>query len=178
MTAAEEILEQIDITTHEHAVSDTDKTFTIDPFTRQIIADSGQKTILIQGDAVINSVKSVDSNIKVCVALTIPPNYSQDAFGKNYKCNQTRARYKRNNVLWVANQIERYDNREDEGIYIIPIYSNLDTKYNMGMEVVQYNKRNPETYWQPIANGGVHPVDSGYWQIADVYWFFLKAQEI
>lgn len=128
-------------------------------------------------DAVIASVKSVDPNIKVCVALTIPPNYSQDAFGKNYECNQTRARYKRNNVIWVDNLISRYDNRETERIYLIPIYSNLDTKYNMGMETVQYNKRNPATYEQAIANGGVHPVDTGYWQIADVYWFFLKAQE-
>ena len=130
-----------------------------------------------QCDAMIDSIKTVDSNIKVCVALTIPPNYSQDAFGKNYECNQTRARYKRNNVIWVDNLISKYDNRETERIYLIPIYSNLDTKYNMGMETVQYNKRNPATYEQPIANGGVHPVDTGYWQIADVYWFFLKAQE-
>lgn len=50
MSQAEELLDQLDITTHEHTVSDTDKTFTIDPFTRQIIADSGQKTVLIQGD--------------------------------------------------------------------------------------------------------------------------------
>lgn len=50
MSMAEEILDQIDVTTHEHEVSDTDKTFTVDPFTRTIIADSGQKTILIQGD--------------------------------------------------------------------------------------------------------------------------------
>ena len=50
MSHAEELLEQIDISDHEHSVSDTDKTFTVDPFTRKIIADSGQKTILIQGD--------------------------------------------------------------------------------------------------------------------------------
>lgn len=50
MSMADEILDQIDISDHEHAVTDTDKTFTVDPFTRKIIADSGQKTILIQGD--------------------------------------------------------------------------------------------------------------------------------
>lgn len=128
-------------------------------------------------DSMITSLRKVDPTMKVCVALTIPPNYSQDAFGKNYKCNQTRHRYKRNNIIWVANLIERYDNREDEGIYVIPIHTNLDTRYNMGMETVQYNKRNTATCEQPIGNGGVHPVESGYWQIADVYWFFLKAQE-
>ena len=51
-------------------------------------------------------------------------------------------------------------------------------KYNMGMETNYHNKRNTTmTYESPITNGGVHPVDSGYWQIADVYWFFLKNME-
>ena len=125
-------------------------------------------------DSMIANLRNTDSAMKICIALTIPPNYSQDAFGKAYKCGQTRNRYKRNNILWVANLISRYDNREEEGIYVIPIHTNLDTRYNMGMETVQYNKRNTATYEQLIANGGVHPVESGYWQIADVYWFFLK----
>lgn len=50
MSAADKLLEQMDITTHEHVVSDSDKSFRVDPFTRRIIADSGQKTILIQGE--------------------------------------------------------------------------------------------------------------------------------
>lgn len=132
------------------------------------------ETLNEQCDLMIESLRSAAPDIKIGIALTIPPNYSQDAFGKNYECGQTRNRYKRNNVLWVANQIAKYDNREDEGIYLIPIHTNLDTRYNMGMEEIQHNKRNESTYLSPIANGGVHPVDSGYWQIADVYWFFLK----
>ncbi len=129
-------------------------------------------------DAMITSIKTASPNTKIGVVLTIPPNYSQDAFGKAYKCGQNRARYKRNNVIWVDNQIRRYDNREDEGIYLIPVHTNLDTKYNMGMETSYHNKRNTiMTYESPIRNGGVHPVDSGYWQIADIYWFFLKNME-
>lgn len=127
-------------------------------------------------DNMIASLKAAAPNVKIGVCLTIPPNYSQDAFGKAYKCGQTRKRYKRNNVLWVQNQIERYEGREAENIYLVPIYTNLDTKYNMGMEQIQYNKRNTEKYASPIGNGGVHPVESGYWQIADVFWFFLKNQ--
>ena len=132
------------------------------------------ETLNEQCDLMIESLQSAAPDMKIGIALTIPPNYSQDAFGKNYECGQTRNRYKRNNIVWVANQIAKYDNREDEGIYLIPIHTNLDTRYNMGMEEIQYNKRNENTYLSPIANGGVHPVDSGYWQIADVYWFFLK----
>lgn len=129
-------------------------------------------------DMMISSIKEASPNTKIGVVLTIPPNYSQDAFGKAYKCGQNRARYKRNNVIWVDNQIKRYENREDEGIYLIPVHTNLDTKYNMGMETNYHNKRNTTmTYESPIRNGGVHPVDSGYWQIADIYWFFLKNME-
>lgn len=129
-------------------------------------------------DAMISSIMEASPETKVGVALTIPPNYSQDAFGKAYKCGQSRARYKRNNVIWVDNLIRRYENREVEGIYLIPIHTNLDTKFNMGMETNYHNKRNTTmTYESPIPNGGVHPVDSGYWQIADVYWFFLKNME-
>ena len=132
------------------------------------------ETLNEQCDLMIASLRSAAPDMKIGIALTIPPNYSQDAFGKNYECGQTRNRYKRNNIIWVSNQISKYDNREDEGIYLIPIHTNLDTRYNMGMEEIQHNKRNESTYLSPIANGGVHPVDSGYWQIADVYWFFLK----
>ncbi len=128
-------------------------------------------------DYIVNSIKSYNENIKIGIALTIPPNYSQDAFGKAYSCGQTRDRYKRNNILWVNAQINRYKDRENEGIYLIPIHCNLDTKYNFGFEEIQVNKRNTMTYLSPIANGGVHPVESGYWQCADTYWYFLKAQE-
>lgn len=129
-------------------------------------------------DAMIASVKDANASIKVGLALTIPPNYSQDAFGKAYKCGQTRDRYKRNNAMWVAKMIEKYDGRESDGIYLIPIHTNLDTIYNMGFEATpqRQNARNEDaTYNQPIANGGVHPVISGYWQVADIYHAFLKA---
>ena len=127
-------------------------------------------------DAIITSLRTVSQTVKICICCTIPPNHSQDAFGKSYKCNQTRNRCKRNNLLLVDRIIEEYDGRESEGIYIIPIHTNLDTVYNMGMETLPVNARNTDiTYQSPIANGGVHPVASGYWQIADVYTAFLKA---
>ena len=137
--------------------------------------DEAIETINTMCDSMIESLKTYNSNIKIGVCLTIPPNYSQDAFGKAYNCGQTRNRYKRNNVVWVNNLIEKYDNRESENIYVIPIHTNLDTKYNMGLEEITYNKRNSNTYQSPIGNGGVHPDESGYWQIADAYWYFLKA---
>ena len=123
----------------------------------------------------IDSIKSVSEAPKVALGVTIPPNYSQDPFGKSYANNQTRNRYKRNNTLWVKSLIENFDNRINEGIYLVHIHVNLDTRYNMGLEEIQVNARNTTTYMSPIGNGGVHPVESGYWQIADVEWYFLKS---
>jgi lysophospholipase L1-like esterase len=127
-------------------------------------------------DDMIASLKTAAPSMKIGLCLTIPPNHSQDAFGKAYSNGQTRHRYKRNNIIWVNRLIAEYDNRESEGIYLIPIHTNLDTVYNMGMETLPVNARNTTvTYQSPISNGGVHPVESGYWQIADVYTAFLKA---
>lgn len=127
-------------------------------------------------DKMIASIKSASPDTKIGLCLTIPPNHSQDAFGKAYYCTQTRDRYKRNNVIWVNDLISTYDGKESDGIYLIPIYVNLDTVYNMGMETLPVNARNTDvTYQSPIQNGGVHPVASGYWQIADVYTAFIKA---
>ena len=123
----------------------------------------------------IDSIKSVSEPPKVALGVTIPPNYSQDAFGKSYGTNQTRTRYKRNNALWVKSLIENFDKRISEGIYLVPINVNLDTRYNMGLEEIQVNARNTTTYMSPIGNGGVHPDESGYWQIADIEWYFLKS---
>jgi lysophospholipase L1-like esterase len=126
-------------------------------------------------DAMIESINDASPNTKIGICLTIPPNHSQDAYGKEYKCGQNRDRYKRNNALWVNAVIAEYDNREAEGIYLIPIHAVLDTVYNMGFETLPVNARNTDiTYQYPIGNGGVHPVTSGYWQIADQYAAFLK----
>lgn len=123
----------------------------------------------------ITSIKAVSANIKIGICVTIPPNSSQDAFGKAYACGQTRDRYKRNNSLWASAIIAEFDGKNSDNIYVIPIHTNLDTVYNMGMETLPVNARNTDiTYQSPIANGGVHPVLVGYWQIADVYKAFLK----
>lgn len=133
------------------------------------------ESCITQCDEMIESIKAVSPSPKIGICITIPPNDSQDAFGKAYGCGQTRNRYKRNNLLWVKRLIAEYDSRENEGIYLIPIHTNLDTVFNMGMEALPVNARNTvTTYQSPIANGGVHPVESGYWQIADVYTAFLK----
>ena len=138
--------------------------------------DSAIENAISYYDTMIGSIQDVSQNIVIGVCVTIPPNSSQDAFGKAYGCGQTRQIYKHNNTKWANRLIAEYGGRENENIYLIPINTNLDTKYNMGLETVPVNARNTSiTYQSPIGNGGVHPSGTGYWQIADIYTAFLKA---
>ena len=127
-------------------------------------------------DEMISSILTASPSTNVVVCLTIPPNHSQDAFGKAYSCSTTRDQCKHNNTKWVNEIIKYYDGHESDGVYVLPINVVLDTVNNMGMETDYVNARNTSvTYSSPIANGGVHPVESGYWQIADMFTAFLKA---
>ena len=70
--------------------------------------DSTVDTIIDYCDSMIESILDATTTTKVCVCLTIPPNYSQDAFGREYKTGQNRDRYKKNNILWVKRLMEEY----------------------------------------------------------------------
>lgn len=134
-------------------------------------------TMISQYHEMIESIHQFDANIKIGLAITIPPSYSQDAFGKNYGTVYSRWRYREHYFLWCKRLIEEFKDKEKDGVFLVPVYTNLDTQYNMGIEYVQANARSPETIETTIANGSVHPNEFGYWQIADVYWFFLKSFE-
>src|SRR5690606_2980440 len=108
-------------------------------------ANDGIISVLNYYDTIINSVKSFDPNITIGLAVTIPPNYSQTSFGKQYGNIQTRWRYKRNNFLFTKELIKKYKDRELENIYLIPINVNIDTVNNFEFEETQVNKRNPKT---------------------------------
>ena len=145
--------------------------------TSEMSLESKMDEAIADFETMINSIKANSSTIKIGLALTIPPNYSQDAFAKDYSTGQTRWRYKRNNVLWVQRMIQHFSGKEAQNIYLIPTNSVIDTKYNYGFVEEKVNARSEITKQVSAANGGVHPVTSGYWQIADAYWFWLKSFE-
>lgn len=115
--------------------------------------------MLLDYDFIIGNIKIYDSNIKIALDVTIPPNVNQDAFGANYGCLQTQWRYKRNNFIWVKRMIDYYDGRGEENIYIVPTHLNIDPVSGF-----------------PVDNA-VHPNEHGYNQIGDVIYFFIKSFE-
>lgn len=124
----------------------------------------------------VDSIRTYNTGIKVGLMVTVPPSKNQDAFGKNYDTGQTQWRYRRNNFMLVKQMIERFKNKENEGVHLIPVNVNLDTVNNMVTEVVPINSRNTTTVTRQA--NGVHPADIGYFQMSDVVYFWMKSFEV
>lgn len=140
-------------------------------------ADMTAKITLIisRYNTMIASIKAYNPAIKIGICLTIPPSFSQDGFGKDYNTYVDRNRFRKNVFNLVKSLLTTYDSRTAELIYVVPINLNLDTENNFPVESVQVNARN--TTMVTKQNNAVHPDISGYWQIADSYWYFLKSFE-
>lgn len=116
-------------------------------------------TALTNYDTIINKIKAYNTNIKIGVNITIPPNENQDAFGLSYNSGQTQWRYKRNQHMWIEQLINHF--KTMSGVYLIPMNSNIDTKNGFDIS----------------SNGGVHPNTTGYNQMGDTLYYWLKSFE-
>lgn len=100
-----------------------------------------------------DSIKSVDSNIKVAYNLPTPPTSNVDQFARNYpNTNYTQWRSRLNNNLLVKHMIEEFDNTD---IDLLAINASLDTVNNI--------------------RDGVHPKNEGYAQIAETLCAYLNS---
>jgi len=131
--------------------------------------------ILARYQSMIDSIKVYNANVKIGVAITIAPSSNQDSFGDNYGNNKSQWRYKRNNILFVNALINNFKGEEAQGIYLVPINTNIDTTNNMHIAQVEVNSRNPLLVTRQI--NGLHPDSIGYYQIADVFYYWLKSFE-
>lgn len=123
-------------------------------------------------DTLIASIKAVNSSIKVALMIPPPP-AGQDAFGKNYASGETAWRHKRNIVIWARQMIAKYSNQESNRIYLVPVNVAIDTLNNYPTETVAINSRNSAVVTRQ--SNGVHPATSGYQQIGDSLFAFLKS---
>jgi len=128
--------------------------------------------IFASADTLINEFRKMSPDTKIGIALVPPPAASQDAFGKNYKCGQTRWQYRKNQHRYVESLIKKFGGREKENLFIIPLHVNIDCENNYPKEEVQVNARNPKKVL--IASNGCHPTKEGYLQFADSFYSWIK----
>jgi len=106
--------------------------------------------------------------------LLVPPAATQDAFGANYRSGQTRWQYKRNQHRVVERMIETLGGRESENIFLVPANVNLDCANNYPQRTGPANARSDKEITR--LNNGVHPAATGYRQIGDSVYCWMKSR--
>ncbi len=120
--------------------------------------DAHIKKVLDIADKLLAAFHKAAPDAILGVGLTTPPNSRQSAFSDNYKDKYTRWGWKRIQHRLVQLMIERFSQREKDGIHLVPTELNLDP-------VDGY----------PI-NNGVHPNSIGYSQISASFYGWIKAK--
>lgn len=136
--------------------------------------EAGIDDMLKHMDFLVQMLRQQSPSTKVAIMLPVPPAATQDAFGSNYGSGQTRWQYKRNQHRLVEQMLEKYASREAEKVYTIPTYVGLDCLHNYPTESVLANSTSDVKIVR--LNNGVHPAASGYAQIGDMLFAWLKGQ--
>ncbi|WP_407044406.1 SGNH/GDSL hydrolase family protein [Acinetobacter baumannii] len=141
-------------------------------FTSDLAVESFTASAFPKLDTLIASIKSANSGVKIGIAAS--PNFAdQDAFAVNYSNGQTSWRARRNIVTYIKKLYEYYSNKEDQNVYVVPSGLNVDTENNYPTGNMQVNSQNTNVI--KVQTNGVHPDASGYRQIGDAMWAFLKS---
>ncbi|MEI6500151.1 MAG: SGNH/GDSL hydrolase family protein [Armatimonadota bacterium] len=126
-------------------------------------------------DILIAEFHRVRPDTKIGIITLLPPAGTQDAFGNNYGCGQTRWQYRKNQHRVVERTYAKWSGKEAQNIFIIPGLVNLDTMHNYPTATAPANARADGAPIVRLANG-VHPAPSGYRQLADTLYCWLKGQ--
>jgi len=130
--------------------------------------------MVVHMDALIGAIRGVAPKTHIGLLCPVPPAATQDAFGANYRCGQTRWQYKRNQHRVIERMTKRYGGRENDRIWLIPAFVNLDCLHNFPQQAARWNAHTSDATTRQ--NNGVHPAPTGYRQIGDTIYCWLKAR--
>lgn len=119
--------------------------------------------------------RAVIPQINIGLCITIPPSISQDAFAINYASGQTLKRYIENYKKLVEYLLTNYDTPKmrESRLYCIGFNHCIDRTNNFQKITMKANARSKETIetW----GNGVHPDNTGYYQMGDTLYGFIKS---
>jgi lysophospholipase L1-like esterase len=130
-------------------------------------------TLVANFNVMINSIKYYDSSMKIGITIAPPPASNQDGWGKHNGVNKNNWTHKKEIFEFAKKIIDVFDNREDEGIYILPIYVNIDPLLDFPYEEVEASFRNKTVIKRGTDN--VHPDKAGMYKISDIHYNWIKA---
>lgn len=111
----------------------------------------------------IDSIHEYDKDIRI--GLWLPPTRSLMANRNRQAIDSSLAINK-----WL---IANYDSREDERIYLVPVYLNVDPYHDYKSKEVSVSARNSD-FTMVVDSDAVHPARAGYRKIADVMYSYIK----
>lgn len=129
-------------------------------------------TTFTQLDSIITAIKTAMPLAKIAVVAP-PVGANQDAFGTSYGCGQTAWRYRRNLVAYNKQLYVNYAGKEAQSIYVLGSGVGVDTENNFPTATGTINSHNSTSITSQ--SNGVHPDTSGYNQISDGLFPFMKA---
>ena len=117
----------------------------------------------------IREIRSAVPKVQFGMVLIPQGAWSQDAFGRNYGCMQTRRRWLLNADLMYRKYIQYAD---EYGYQIVPACINMDgeVNYPRAEEPVYQSSREQTLRF----SNALHPHPEGFGQWADSEYFFLK----
>lgn len=138
------------------------------------ISDSKLESIKTDFNKMVAEFRAVIPQINIGLCLTIPPSISQDAFAVNYASGQTLKRYLEHYKQLVSFLLNNYDTPEMRAsrIYCIGFNYSIDRANNFHKITMKANARSSQIIetW----GNGVHPDNSGYYQMGDALYCFIK----
>jgi hypothetical protein len=132
-------------------------------------------TMLTQLKLMVTNVRAAVSGVRIGFCLTIPPDHNQDGFGVFYGNTLVQWKHSRNVALWREQLIANFDGLSASNQYVIPYHAGLDTRNNF-----QYSSQNANAYNTTQVTrsiNSVHPASSGYYQMGNTLYCFLRGQE-
>lgn len=138
------------------------------------ISVSKLESIKTDFNKMVAEFREVIPQINIGLCITIPPSISQDAFAVNYASGQTLKRYIENYKQLVGFLLNNYDTPEMRAsrIYCIGFNYSIDRANNFHKMTMKANARSSQIIetW----GNGVHPDNSGYYQMGDTLYCFIK----
>lgn len=130
-------------------------------------AHSTDADIIEYWDEMIASIQAYATaqSKTIKIALWMPP---VGAFMENNNRAQIDTNLRIHKII-----LENYDGRENEGIYLCPVYMNVDPYHDYPYNSVNVSARN-SNFQMVVSTDAVHPSTSGYAKIADVIYSLIK----
>ncbi len=116
-------------------------------------------------DAIIQSIRANAPSAKLLLCLPILPTESDYAFGK---CFGTQKSSKQSRMImkeYLRRFMERWDGREDEGIYLVPMYVVIDPL--RGFKTDAFSTGLYDGQLEVQVGEAIHPNPAGYFQMGD-----------